>query len=61
MTITICIKEVYGLPVAYPIDANAKLFADMVGTRTLTLKTLKYIRQLGYGVIIKRPELELVK
>lgn len=61
MTITIQIKEVYGLPVAYPVDDNARIFASMVGNKTLTLKTIKYIRQLGYNVVVKQPELSITK
>ncbi len=59
MSITIRIREVYGLPVAYPVDENAQVFASMVGTRTLTLKTIKYIKQLGYDVVVQQPELSL--
>ncbi len=50
MTCTIEVRNVYGALKAYPVCTNAKLFAGMVGTKTLTRQTIEYIRDLGYTI-----------
>lgn len=49
--ITIKLKDVYGETKAYPICKDAKLFAEMLGTKTLTRSALGHIRHLGYEII----------
>ena len=51
-SISISIKSVYGEEKAYPVCANAKTFADMLGTKTLTRDALSSIKKLGYTVTI---------
>lgn len=44
------LKSVYGETKAYPINEAAKIFADLAGTKTLTMQTLRKIRDLGYEI-----------
>jgi len=48
--ITIEIKDSYGRQVFYPVCRDAKLFAALAGTKTLTRETIRNIMQLGYKV-----------
>lgn len=50
-TITIQVKDVYGVPTVYPVCEAAKLFADIAGTKTLTHRTLTQIEALGYEIV----------
>lgn len=50
MKIIVTIREVYGVPKAYPVCEQAKLFARIANTETLTGKTLGLIAKLGYDV-----------
>lgn len=52
--ITVQIKPVYGNVLIYPVCANAKLFARLTKTKTLSKENLKDIESLGYEVI-KQP------
>lgn len=58
MTIQIEIKRVYGNVVAYPICNQAKLFASIAGTSTLTMETIKHIQALGFGFDCQSATLE---
>ena len=49
-TITVTIRRVYGNPVIYPACEQARQFARIAGTKTLTLDTLRQIRALGYTI-----------
>ena len=61
MRIIINIREVYGVPKAYPVCEQAKLFARIAGTETLTSKTLALIAKLGYEVeLVNKLSLEAV-
>jgi hypothetical protein len=50
MKVSITLKDVYGSVKAYPACGNAHLFADMVGTKTLTASALISIARLGYDI-----------
>ena len=50
MHIEINFREVYGDEKAYPVCATARLFAAMLGTKTLTPYALRCIDQLGYEI-----------
>ena len=56
MQIKVTIREVYGIPTAYPSCTTARLFASIAGTKTLTLATLKKIEALGYTILQEMPE-----
>jgi len=61
MKIIINIREVYGVPKAYPVCEQAKVFARIAGTETLTSKTLALIAKLGYEVeLVNKLNLESV-
>lgn len=50
-TITVQVKHIYGAPTAYPLCANAKTFAAIAKTKTLTAADLHRIKSLGYDII----------
>jgi hypothetical protein len=52
--ITVEIKTVYGNELIYPICDQAKLFAELAGTKTLTLRQISLIKQLGYTVTARQ-------
>ena len=56
-SITVTVKSVYGNVTAYPSCPTAALFAQLVGTKTLTPAALKTIKALGFEVIQQAPEL----
>lgn len=60
MKIQIEIKRVYGNVVAYPLCDQAKLFASIAGTSTLTSATLKHIQALGYSFECKTYDIQEV-
>jgi hypothetical protein len=59
-TITIEIRSQYGNTVAYPICDQAKLFASIAGTSTLTSAALKKIQALGYSFECKTHDIQEV-
>lgn len=50
MTIQVMIKNVYGNETVYPACEKAKIFASMVGQKTLTHADLSSIKALGYTI-----------
>jgi len=50
-TITVTLRRVYGMPVIYPSDANARSFAAIAGTKTLTRQTVRQIKNLGFEIV----------
>lgn len=50
MQIVVEVKSVYGEDKVYPVCDKAKLFAEMLGTKTLTHSALIYIERLGYEI-----------
>jgi len=52
--ITVEVRDVYGQVMYYPVCNEAKLFAQIAGTKTLTPDVLKKIESLGYGVTATR-------
>ena len=44
------VKDVYGVLKYYPLCERAQLFADIAGTKTLTLQAIKKIEALGYSI-----------
>lgn len=50
-TITVRIRDQYGMDVIYPHCPVAHIFASMVGQKTLTKRDIGYIKDLGYSVI----------
>lgn len=48
--IKITLKNVFGRELAYPACAKAMIFADMLGSATLTPRNLADIQRLGFEV-----------
>ena len=48
------VRNVYGTVKYYPICEKAQLFADIAGTKTLTLQAIKKIEALGYSIKASR-------
>ena len=54
-TLIIEAKSNYGTQVFYPVNECAKLFAEIAGTKTLGLDTIKKAKLLGFAVEVKQP------
>ena len=50
MKIEVIIEPQYGRWVYYPACKDAKVFAEIAGTKTLTENTLVQIKNLGYEI-----------
>lgn len=50
-TIEVRIQNNYGVNAIYPVCGNAKTFALIAGTKTLSRMVLENIKLLGYEVI----------
>lgn len=59
MQILVEVKNVYGVQTVYPVCEQAKFFAALAGTKTLTSQALKRIKQAGYQVCVATPELAI--
>jgi phosphate/sulfate permease len=53
------VKQVYGNEMIYPANDTAQVFADLVGTKTLSRMKLALIQGLGYVVEIKQQSLTI--
>jgi hypothetical protein len=49
-TVEVEVKEVYGTWKYYPLCEKAQLFADIAGTKTLTIQVIKKIEALGFSI-----------
>jgi hypothetical protein len=56
-SVTVTVKSVYGNITAYPACPTAKLFAELIGTKTLTPQALSTIKALGFEIIQQTPQL----
>ena len=56
-TITVQIKYNYGNKAIYPICDDAKLFANIARTTTLTDRTIATIKKLGYSILVEQQTL----
>ena len=57
MTCRVRLVTVYGRELIYPADATARLFATLVGRKTLDRSHLDTIRALGYEIELVAPSL----
>jgi hypothetical protein len=56
MSIQIEFKHAYGKEWIYPVCNKAKLFAELIGQKTLTRENIGLIKQLGYKIeIVQEP------
>ena len=54
MIITVTIANQYGNEVIRPICEQAKLLAELAGTKTLTRAAIRTIKALGYQVNVQQ-------
>jgi hypothetical protein len=57
MTITVTVRDIYGIPTIYPACETAKLLARLANTKTLTRQALETIKALGYTVTVAAPSI----
>ena len=57
-TIKIEQRDVYGNRVFYPVCDNAKAFATIAKSKTLTRDTLQKLKALGYEIQVTLPDME---
>ena len=57
--IKVRVKTNYGQQMIYPQCTGAKVFAKMLDQKTLTPLNIKYIRELGYQIVIDTPKVEI--
>ena len=53
LTITVNIDKHYGGYLFYPECDNARIFAELAKTKTLSYQALKHIKNLGYEIVAK--------
>lgn len=53
------IKQVYGNRVIYPACTKAQHFADIAGTKTLTMAAIQHIKCLGFEVKVQQEVVQL--
>lgn len=51
-TIEVRIRSVYGVERIYPVCDRAKTFAKLVRQKILTMDEIRYIKELGYKVVV---------
>lgn len=56
-TLYIRIRRVYGRDTIYPACDDSRIFADMLGRKTLTERDMRHIRTLGYNIEVIRQEI----
>ena len=59
MQIEITVKAVYGKELIYPVCQQAKIFAELLGTKTITRDALRQIERLGYTIVARAPTLSI--
>lgn len=59
MSVQVSIKTIYGNQMIYPLCERAKLFASMVGQKTLTMRDIEHIKKLGFSVQVQTQITEL--
>lgn len=57
--VLVTIKQVYGNETIYPANDTAQVFADLIGTKTLSRMKLALIQGLGYSVEVQQTTLSI--
>jgi hypothetical protein len=57
VSITVQVKNVYGNELIYPVCEQARLFADIAGTKTLSRTVVSQIKRLGYTIQVEQRSL----
>lgn len=55
-SITVELKNIYGIQTIYPACHQSRLFADIAGTKTLTRAAIDKIKKLGFTVTVKQTD-----
>jgi hypothetical protein len=58
-SVTVEFKDVYGTRTCYPVCENARSFAAIAGTKTLTPAVIRHIKDLGFAVVLAPQTVEL--
>ena len=58
MTARVLLRDVYGVTRIYPNDENARQFARIAGTKTISEQVLKIMRALGFQVFFDAQKTE---
>ena len=53
--IVVQIKQVYGNDTVYPVCERSKLFAELLGQKSLTFTDMRIIEAMGFKVTIQQP------
>ena len=53
LKITVQMDKHYGRYLFYPVCEKAKIFADLLGTKTLSYRAMEGIKKLGYQIECK--------
>ena len=56
LNIHVTVKTNYGNQTIYPNCESSKTFCKLTNQKTLTPLNIKYIRELGYKIVIDQPE-----
>lgn len=56
-SITVQVRDVYGVAKVYPVCETAQLFAALTGGKTLRPQDITTIKKLGYAIEIAQREL----
>lgn len=59
MQIIVRIKDQYGQQTIIPVCEQARTFADIAGTKTLTATTIKLVKKLGYEIVVEQAAVTL--
>lgn len=57
MQLTIQIKKNYGKEAIYPACEKSRMFADLIGAKTLTRANIETIKALGYSFSVAQQSL----
>lgn len=58
MNITVRIRNVYGIPLVYPVCAKAIALADLAGKKTFTTHDIALMKKLDISLIVEQQTLE---
>ena len=47
------VRDVYGTPTAYPANEAARIFTQMLGTKTLTKRVLEFVDALNFEIVLQ--------
>lgn len=57
LSMTVSVREIYGVQKVYPADQTSRLFAQLAGTITLTDDAIATIKALGYTINVQQTTL----